>query len=91
MSKSQSKEFLKKKQRGRAKKGSIVGAGGPNSTSGPTVSIVPVTKLSALQTSQGGVNGYLNGGEDPAMVIINPHPPTLTQPKEKRTKICCLL
>ncbi len=89
MSKSQSKELFKKKQRGRTKKNSI--GGGAVSSSGPTVSTAPMTKLFALQSSQGGANGYLNGGEDPALVIINPQPPTLNQPKEKRTKICCLL
>ncbi|CAF1359471.1 unnamed protein product [Adineta steineri] len=89
MSKSQSKElFNKKKQRGRTKKNSI-GGGGPVSTSNPTVSNTAVTKLFALQTSQ-GTNGLYNG-EDPAVVVINHQPPVLTQAKEKRTKICCLL
>ncbi|UJR35756.1 hypothetical protein I4U23_028505 [Adineta vaga] len=90
MSKSQSKEFLKKKQRGRTKKNSI-GGGTAVSIGGPTVSNAPVTKLVALQTSQGSANGLFNNGEDPAVVVINPHPPTLNSAREKRTKICCLL
>ncbi|CAF1470789.1 unnamed protein product [Adineta ricciae] len=90
LSKSQSKEFLKKKQRGRAKKNSIGGGVGV-STGGPTLSNAPVTKLVALQTSQGSANGLFNSGEDPAVVVINPHPPTSNSTREKRTKICCLL
>ena len=90
MSKSQSKEFLKKKQRGRAKKNSIGGGAGV-STGGPTLSNAAVTKLVALQTSQGNANGLFNSGEDPAVVVINPHPPTSNSTREKRTKICCLL
>jgi hypothetical protein len=87
MSKSQSKEFFKKKQRGRTKRTSI--AGGAVSTSGPTVSNAPVSKLVPFQTSIGGA--MLGSGEDPALAVINPHPPILNQTKEKRTKICCLL
>lgn len=87
MSKSQSKEFFKKKQRGRTKRTSL---GGAVSTGGPTISNAPVTKLVPLQTSMGSASGLL-GGEDPAVVVINPHPPILNQNKDKRTKICCLL
>jgi hypothetical protein len=65
--------------------------GGGISTSGPTVSNAPVTKLFPLQTSIGSATGLLGNGEDPALVVINPHPPILNQTKEKRTKICCLL
>lgn len=90
MSKSHSKEFFKKKQRGRTKKNSI--GGGTISGNGPTMSNAPVTKQYLLQTSQGSATGLLGTGEDPAVVVINPHPPTsLHQTKEKRTKICCLL
>ncbi len=88
MIKSQSKEFFKKKQRGRTKKPSI---GGANSTSGPTTSNAPTTKLFPLRTSIGSAGGLLGNGEDPAVVVINHHPPTLNQTREKRTKICCLL
>jgi hypothetical protein len=88
MSKSQSKEFFKKKQRGRTKRPSI--GGGAVSTSG-LVSNAPVSKLIPIQTSMGSAAALLGGGEDPALVIINPNPPTLNQTKEKRTKICCLL
>lgn len=94
MSKSQSKEFFKKKQRGRSKKTSIGGGGGLGggiSTSGPTISNAPVTKIVPLQTSIGSATGLLGGGEDPAVVVLNPHPPIINQTKEKRTKICCLL
>jgi hypothetical protein len=88
MSKSQSKEFFKKKQRGRTKRNSI--GGGGISIGGPTTSNVP--KLYPFQTSHGSATGFLGNGEDPALVVINPHPPTLAnQTKEKRTKICCLL
>ncbi|CAF0785026.1 unnamed protein product [Rotaria sordida] len=91
MSKSQSKEFFKKKQRGRTKKPSFTADGGI-STGGPTVSNAPIAKLFPLPTSQGSATGLLGNGEDPAVVVINPHPPTsLNQTKEKRTKICCLL
>ena len=88
MSKSQSKEFFKKKQRGRTKRTSIVGA---ISTGGTTISNAPMTKLIPLQTSIGSASGLLGGGEDPALVVINPHPPISNQNKDKRTKICCLL
>ena len=90
MSKSQSKEFFKKKQRGRNKKSSV--GGGPMSTGGPTISNAPTTKQFPIPVSHGSATGLLAGGEDPAVMVINPHPPTsLNQTKEKRTKICCLL
>jgi hypothetical protein len=90
MSKSQSKEFFKKKQRGRQKKSSI--GGGPASSSGLATASAPGAKPFPLQTSQGSATGLLGGGEDPALVVINPHPPVSTNhTKEKRTKICCLL
>ncbi len=83
MSKSQSKEFFKKKQRGQNKK---------NSTSGITISNVQPNKAYHIQTSHGSSTGLLGNGEDPAVVVINPHPPSTTHHnKEKRTKICCLL
>jgi hypothetical protein len=50
-----------------------------------------MTKLIPLQTSIGSAAGFLGDGEDPALVVINPHPPILNQTREKRTKICCLL
>ncbi|CAF3115470.1 unnamed protein product [Rotaria socialis] len=91
MSKSQSKEFFKKKQRGRTKKNSFTADGGV-STSGSTVNNAPIAKLFPTQTSQGSAIGLLGNGEDPAVVVINHLPPTsLNQTKEKRTKICCLL
>ena len=83
MSKSQSKEFFKKKQRGQTKKNST--------TSGITIG---QNKIYHNQASHGSSTGLLNGGEDPAVVVINPHPPlttTVHHHKEKRTKICCLL
>lgn len=87
MSKSQSKEFFKKKQRGRTKKTTSVGAA--------TISTVGASKNYHLQTSQGNSSGLLNGGEDPAVVVIHPHPSNAPNHghhvKEKRTKICCLL
>ena len=84
MSKSQSKEFFKKKQRGQTKKNSTA--------SGVTMSNIGQNKVYHGQTSHGSATGLLGGGEDPAVVVINPHPPTTPhQNKEKRTKICCLL
>jgi hypothetical protein len=85
MSKSQSKEFFKKKQRGQHKKNSIAIGGSAISNAGQN-------KGYHYQTSHGSATGLLNGGEDPAVVVINPHPPTATHhTREKRTKICCLL
>jgi hypothetical protein len=90
MSKSQSKEFFKKKQRGRNKKSSV--GGGPMSTGGPSNSITATAKQFTIAASHASAVGLLGGGEDPALVVISPHPPTsLNQTKEKRTKICCLL
>jgi hypothetical protein len=84
MSKSQSKEFFKKKQRGQNKKNSTA--------SGITISTMPQNKVYHIQTSHGSSTGLLGNGEDPAVVVINPHPSTTTHHnKEKRTKICCLL
>jgi hypothetical protein len=84
MSKSQSKEFFKKKQRGQNKKNST--------TSGITISNIPTNKAYHIQTSHGSSTGLLGNGEDPAVVVINPHPSTtIHHHKEKRTKICCLL
>lgn len=86
MSKSQSKEFFKKKQRGHNKKNSLVIGSGP--------SIAGQGKGHHFPASHGGSTALLGGGEDPAVMVINPHPPaTSTTPhgKEKRTKICCLL
>lgn len=84
MSKSQSKEFFKKKQRGRTKKST--------SPVPVTVSQVGNSKTISIQGSQITAAGLLNGGEDPAVIIINPNPTTTTHSnKEKRTKICCLL
>lgn len=89
MSKSQSKEFFKKKQRGQNKKNSTTGG---ISILGPTVSGVTQGKGYHIQTSHGSGAGLLVGGEDPAVVVISPHPPPIIhQSKEKRTKICCLL
>lgn len=90
MSKSQSKEFFKKKQRGQNKKNSTTAAGGV-SIGGTTMSTVPQAKDYHVQTSLGSATGLLGGGEDPAVVVLNPHPPTTHQAKEKRTKLCCLL
>ena len=87
MSKSQSKEFFKKKQRGHNKKNSIV-------TGGIALGNVGQSKGYHFPTSHGSSTGLLGSGEDPAVVIINPHPPTPANAhhtKEKRTKICCLL
>lgn len=54
--------------------------------------MAPVSKQTVFQNSQGSATGLLGGGEDPAVVVINPHPPASSnQTKEKRTKICCLL
>jgi hypothetical protein len=91
MSKSQSKEFFKKKQRGQHKKNS--NAGGGFNIGGPTMSNATYNKAYHIQTSHGSSTGLLGGGggEDPAVVVINPHPPTTHHTKEKRTKICCLL
>ena len=89
ISKSLSREIFKKK-RGRNKKGSI--GGGPSSVAPPTVTNATMIKQYTLQPSQGSAAGLLGAGEDPAVVVINPHPPTSSnQIKEKRTKICCLL
>ncbi|CAF1062288.1 unnamed protein product [Adineta steineri] len=85
MSKSQSKEFFKKKQRGQQKKNSIA-------TGGTAISNPGQSKGHHYQVSHGGATSLLGGGEDPAVVVINPHPPTTGHhTKEKRTKICCLL
>lgn len=89
MSKSHSKEFFKKNQRGRAKRNSLTNDSAA-STSGQTASIAPIAKLLPIQTSQGSATGLLGNGEDPALVVINPLPPNSNH-KEKRTKICCLL
>jgi hypothetical protein len=90
MSKSQSKEFFKKKQRGQHKKNS--NAGGGFNIGGPTMSNATYNKAYHIQTSHGSSTGLLGGGgEDPAVVVNNPHPPTTHHTKEKRTKICCLL
>jgi hypothetical protein len=84
MSKSQSKEFFKKKQRGQNKKNSTTSAG--------TMSNLTPNKVYHVQTSHGSGTGLFGGGEDPAVVVINPHPLTTSHhAKEKRTKICCLL
>jgi hypothetical protein len=56
------------------------------------MSNIPQNKVYHIQTSHGSSTGLLGGGEDPAVVVINPHPPTIAHhTKEKRTKICCLL
>jgi hypothetical protein len=83
MSKSQSKEFFKKKQRGQNKKNST--------SSGVTMSNIGQNKVYHIPTSHGSATGLLSVGEDPAVVVINPHPLTTHHAKEKRTKICCLL
>ncbi len=84
MSKSQSKEFFKKKQRGQNKKNSTA--------SGGTMNNLAQNKVYYNQTSHGSGPGLLGSGEDPAVVVINPHPSTAVHhTKEKRTKICCLL
>jgi hypothetical protein len=84
MSKSQSKEFFKKKQRGQNKKNSTL--------SGGTMGNIIQNKIYHTQTSHGSATGlFVGGGEDPAVAVINPHPPTGHHAKEKRTKICCLL
>ncbi|CAF2388914.1 unnamed protein product [Rotaria sp. Silwood2] len=90
MSKSQSKEFFKKKQRGQNKKNSSTAVG--IGIAGSAMSNVVQGKTYHIQTSHGSTAGLLVGGEDPAVVVISPHPPpTIHQTKEKRTKICCLL
>ncbi|CAF0973088.1 unnamed protein product [Rotaria sordida] len=90
MSKSQSKEFFKKKQRGQNKKNSATSVG--INVISPTMNNVGQGKSYHIQTSHGNTTGLVVSGEDPALVVINPHPlPTIHQTKEKRTKICCLL
>ncbi|CAF4681621.1 unnamed protein product, partial [Rotaria sp. Silwood1] len=90
MSKSQSKEFFKKKQRGQNKKNSASAVG--ISIVGPSMSNLAQGKAYHIQTSHGSTAGLVVGSEDPAVVVISPHPtPTIHQTKEKRTKICCLL
>ena len=83
MSKSQSKEFFKKKQRSGYQKN-------PSTTSSVITNATP-TKLYHVQTSYGSATGLIGNGEDPAVVVINQCPPTTHRTKEKRTKICCLL
>ena len=62
------------------------------STGGPSISNAATTKQYVIPASHANAVALLGGGEDPAMVVINPQPPTsLNQTKEKRTKICCLL
>ena len=86
MSKSQSKEFFKKKHRAQNKKNST--------TSGIMMSNIGHNKTYQIPTSHGSTTGLLSAGEDPAVVVIHPHPSSTTathHTKEKRTKICCLL
>lgn len=90
MSKSQSKEFFKKKQRGQTKKNSLVGIG--VTIASPSINSASQNKGYHIQTNRGSTAGLVMGNEDPAVVVINPHPPpAVHQTKEKRTKICCLL
>ncbi|CAF4519269.1 unnamed protein product [Rotaria socialis] len=90
MSKSQSKEFFKKKQRGPNKRNSTTGLS--VNIANPAVNTAPLNKGYHIQTSRGSAAGLVASGEDPALAVINPHPsPTIHHTKEKRTKICCLL
>ncbi|CAF4294057.1 unnamed protein product, partial [Rotaria magnacalcarata] len=90
MSKSQSKEFFKKKQRGPNKRNSTTGLS--VSIANPAVNIVPPNKGYHMYSSRSSATGLIGSSEDPALAVINPHSsPTIHQTKEKRTKICCLL